>query len=71
MPSIATAFCLPPARSGSVEAGVSMCWHKYVGTGGRVIALDRFGASAPYAKLAEEFGYTTENVLAVLREIVG
>ncbi len=55
----------------AVEAGVSMCWHKYVGTGGRVIALDRFGASAPYSKLAEEFGYTSENVLRVLREIVG
>jgi transketolase len=55
----------------AVEAGVSMCWHKYVGGAGRVIALDRFGASAPYSRLAEEFGYTSDNVLATLRDIVG
>ena len=55
----------------AVEAGVSMCWHKYTGTAGRVIALDRFGASAPNDKLAEEFGYTTANVLSVLKEMQG
>ncbi|MBL7076138.1 MAG: transketolase [Kiritimatiellae bacterium] len=55
----------------AVEAGVSMCWHKYVGTDGRTIALDRFGASAPNTKLAEEFGYTVQNVLEVLRTMVG
>jgi transketolase len=53
----------------AVEAGVSMCWHKYVGTDGRIIALDRFGASAPNSKLAEEFGFTAENVLNILKEM--
>ncbi len=64
---------LPAActRRLAVEAGVSMCWHKYVGTDGRVVALDRFGASAPYAKLAEVFGYTADNVLAELKETLG
>ncbi|MDP6629777.1 MAG: transketolase [Kiritimatiellia bacterium] len=55
----------------AVEAGVSMCWNKYVGTNGRIIALDRFGASAPNTKLAEEFGFTAENVLNVLKEMQG
>ena len=55
----------------AVEAGVSMCWHKYIGTEGRAIALDRFGISAPYDKLAEVFGFTTANVLSVLKEMQG
>ncbi|MBT3294940.1 MAG: transketolase [Verrucomicrobia bacterium] len=55
----------------AVEAGVSMCWHKYTGTDGRIIGLDRFGISAPYDKLAEVFGYTTANVVSVLKEMLG
>jgi transketolase len=46
-----------------VEAGVSMGWQKYAGTEGIIIALDHFGASAPYEVLMKEFGFTTENVL--------
>lgn len=42
----------------SVEAGVSMGWHKYVGDKGDIIGIDRFGASAPYKVLFEKFGFT-------------
>jgi len=42
----------------SVEAGVSMGWHKYVGEKGEIIGIDRFGASAPYKVLFEKFGFT-------------
>lgn len=42
----------------AVEAGVSMGWDRYVGPKGAVIAVDRFGESAPYKTLMEKFGYT-------------
>ncbi len=46
----------------AVEAASNIGWHKYVGSDGDVIAMERFGASAPAEKLLEEFGFTSENV---------
>jgi len=46
----------------AVEAGVSQSWFKYVGRKGKIIGIDRFGASAPYEILYEKFGITPENV---------
>ncbi len=46
----------------AVEAGVSQGWHRYVGSEGRVICLDRFGASAPADVLFEKFGITAQSV---------
>lgn len=54
----------------SIEAGISMGWEKYVGLQGRTIALNRFGASAPYQKCYEEFGFTTDNVVKVAEEML-
>ncbi len=48
----------------SVEAGVSFGWHKYVGTEGDTVSIDRFGASAPGPVCMEKFGFSIENVLA-------
>ncbi|TPQ36149.1 transketolase [Cupriavidus sp. WKF15] len=55
---------LPPALRArlAVEAGVSQGWERYVGEHGDVIAVDRFGASAPGAALMSEYGFTVENV---------
>jgi transketolase len=63
---------LPPAcvRRLAVEAGVTMGWEKYVGDHGRIIGLNRFGASAPYKILAENFGFTAANVAATAREML-
>jgi transketolase len=36
----------------SVEAGCALGWHKYVGPRGKIIAIDRFGASAPAGSMA-------------------
>jgi transketolase len=47
----------------AVEAGVSMGWQKYVGDQGKVIAVDKFGASAPAIKVFAEYGFTIENVV--------
>ena len=48
----------------SVEAGTTFGWARFVGTDGLAIGIDTFGASAPYAKLAEEYGFTPEKVAA-------
>jgi transketolase len=52
----------------SVEAGRAMPWYKYVGSRGRTISLEHFGASADYTKLFEEFGITADAVVAAARE---
>jgi transketolase len=57
-------------RRVAIEAGVSDCWWRYVGPGGRVVGLDRFGASAPASELFEHFGFSVENVLELARELL-
>ncbi len=47
----------------SIEAGVEMGWHKYIGIDGIAICIDRYGASAPYKDLAVEYGFTVESIL--------
>ena len=49
-------------RRVSVEAGTTFGWAKYVGLNGISLGIDHFGSSAPYKKLAEEFGFNTEAV---------
>lgn len=50
-------------RRVAVEAGVTLGWYKYVGTHGKVIGLDRFGASAPYKVLYQEFGIASDAIV--------
>lgn len=45
-----------------VEAGCSFGWHKYIGLDGEMLCMDNFGASAPFAKLFDKYGFTAENV---------
>jgi len=52
----------------AVEAGVSDGWYRWVGGQGRVVGVDRFGASAPAADLFREYGMTGEHVAAAVRE---
>ncbi len=54
----------------SVEAGVSLTWDKIVGSAGRSVSIEHFGASADYKTLFREFGMTTENVVAAARESI-
>jgi transketolase len=56
---------LPPSVKArvAIEAGVPMGWQQWVGAQGSVIGLDRFGASAPYKKIYEQLGFTTDNVV--------
>jgi len=47
----------------SIEAGVSLGWHKWIGTKGIAVAIDRFGASAPIDDLQKEFGFNVDAIL--------
>ncbi len=53
-----------------VEAGSTFGWERYLGDKGRMIGLDRFGASAPYQVLAEKFGFTADNIVRTALEMV-
>jgi transketolase len=46
----------------AVEAGAPLGWYKYVGARGEIVAMTRFGVSAPGKVLMERFGFTPENV---------
>ncbi|MFC2049136.1 transketolase family protein, partial [Chlamydiota bacterium] len=47
----------------SIEAGVDLGWHKYIGSDGIAICMDGYGASAPASALAEEFGFAVDPIL--------
>jgi transketolase len=63
---------LPPnlTKRLAVEAGASFGWHKYVGVEGDMITIDHFGASANGDKVMAEFGYTPENIVAKMKQIL-
>jgi transketolase len=54
----------------AIEAGAPLGWWKYVGTGGDVMGLERFGASAPGKIVMTELGFTPENVAARAKKLL-
>jgi transketolase len=54
----------------AVEALHADYWYKWVGLDGRVVGMTTFGESAPAEELMQYFGFTTENVVAVVQEVV-
>jgi len=57
------------ARVG-VEAAASQGWDRWLGPQGRFIGIDRFGASAPYGELYEQFGITARHVADTALEVM-
>ncbi|CAN5715670.1 transketolase [soil metagenome] len=57
-------------RRVSVEAGASLGWERWVGQEGAIIAIDRFGLSAPASEIFERFGFTPEGVADVARGVM-
>jgi len=57
---------LPPTVRArlAVEAASPQGWHRYVGDGGDVLGIDRFGALAPGDTVLREYGFTIDNVCA-------
>ena len=80
MPCTSVFDCQPPMYKDTVltptlpqiavEAGVSDYWRKYVGLEGTVVGIDRYGESAPGAKLFEYFGFTVENVMNAVTSVL-
>lgn len=54
----------------AVEAGIAMGWERWVGCKGKVLSIERYGASAPYQTIFEKFGFSAANVCALVREMV-
>ena len=54
----------------AVEAGVGDFWRKYVGLDGAVVAIDRYGESAPAADVFRHFGFPAENVANTVRQVL-
>ncbi|MGP5625900.1 transketolase [Brachybacterium alimentarium] len=52
----------------TVEAGIAMPWHRFLGTHGRAVSLEHYGASADAKTLFREYGFTPEAVVAAAKE---
>ena len=61
---------LPPscACRVAVEAGRTELWYKYVGCGSLVLGINHYGDSAPAGLLAKEYGFTTDNLVSLIRQ---
>ncbi|MBB4932417.1 transketolase [Lipingzhangella halophila] len=59
---------LPPSVRArvAVEAGIGLGWREYIGEAGETVGLEHFGASAPYQTLYEQFGITSDRVVAAV-----
>ena len=55
----------------AVEAALPQGWHRYVGDGGDIIGVERFGASAPGNVVMEKFGFTVEHVVERAAALLG
>lgn len=55
----------------AIEMGASLGWHKYTGDEGSVLAIDTFGASAPGNTVIEKYGFTVENVVKQMSNLLG
>jgi transketolase len=54
----------------AIEAGVTDFWWKYVRAAGAVIGIDRYGESAPAADVFKHFGFTVDNVVATVQQVL-
>ncbi|MFV1977175.1 MAG: transketolase C-terminal domain-containing protein, partial [Candidatus Scalindua sp.] len=54
----------------SIEAGVKQGWEKYVTDSGESISIEKFGASAPYNIIFENYGFTVDNLVATAKSVL-
>jgi transketolase len=55
----------------AIEAGVSQGWERWVGTRGRIISVNTYGASAPFKVLFEKYGLTSDNIVNQVMQMLG
>ncbi|GGJ56818.1 transketolase [Anoxybacillus voinovskiensis] len=63
---------LPPhvKKRLAIEMAASLGWERYTGDEGDILAIDRFGASAPGEKIMEEYGFTVDNVVQRVKALL-
>ena len=54
----------------SVEMASTFGWERYVGAKGKSIGMRSFGASAPLKDLLKKFGFTVDNVVQTVQELL-
>ena len=54
----------------TIEAGSTKCWHRFIKNKGINFGIDDFGKSAPYKKIYEHFGLTTENIYKKIKDLI-
>jgi len=54
----------------AIEMGASLGWHKYIGDEGQTLTIDRFGGSAPGELLMKEYGFSVENVVSIVKNML-
>ena len=54
----------------SVEAGIGLGWQRFVGSDGLIIAMDSYGASAPAPVMQKHFGFTAENIIEKIKNLL-
>jgi transketolase len=55
----------------AVEAGIAQGWERWVGNGGRILSIEKYGASAPYKTIYEKYGLTGAGILALAQDLLG
>ncbi|MCM3023970.1 transketolase [Weizmannia ginsengihumi] len=54
----------------AIEMGSPFGWDRYVGEEGKILGINTFGASGKGEKLIEEYGFTVENVVKLVEDLV-
>ena len=60
---------LPPEVTNrvAVEAGIRMCWDRWIGSNGKFVGMNGYGASGPFAEVYEHFGINANAVVAAAK----
>jgi transketolase len=63
---------LPPHVTSrvAVEAGIRQCWDRYLGSRGKFVGMEGFGASGPFQAVYEKFGITVENTVKQAKSLL-
>jgi transketolase len=51
----------------AVEAGIRMCWDRWIGSHGKFVGMSGFGASGPYAEVYKHFAITVDAVVSAAK----
>lgn len=54
----------------SIEVGIAQGWRELIGDTGVSISLEHYGASADAKRLFQEFGFSVENIVSVVKKVI-